>query len=77
MSATVPIPGLLGDEEKQAPCDIYKTDVYGGGCITLYYFWALAFALLMVRVRVRARVRAFEGLGQPKALMVRVRGRAS
>ena len=32
---------------KQAPCDIYKTDVYGGGCITLYYFWTLAFALLM------------------------------
>lgn len=48
MSATVPLPGLLGTNEQLKPCDIYKTDIYGGGCITLYYFWALAFALLMV-----------------------------
>jgi len=48
MSATVPLPGLLGAAEQLKPCDIYKTDIYGGGCITLYYFWALAFALLMV-----------------------------
>ena len=23
-----------------------KTEEYGGGCITLYYFWVLAFATL-------------------------------
>jgi len=46
MSAVVPLP--LGGGEALAPCDIYKTDVYGGGCITLYYFWVLVFAVVMV-----------------------------
>ena len=43
LAATVPVPFLQAGE----PCDIYKTDVYGGGCITLYYWWVLSFALLM------------------------------
>ncbi|KAL3914422.1 MAG: hypothetical protein SGPRY_007631, partial [Prymnesium sp.] len=48
MAAIVPLPGLLGEEQSMEPCDIYKTDTYGGGCITLYYFWALSFAVAMV-----------------------------
>ena len=48
MTAMVPVPGLLGERQELVPCDIYKTEVYGGGCITLYYFWTLAFAVVMV-----------------------------
>ena len=43
LAATVPLPWL----EAGAPCDIYKSDVFGGGCITLYYWWVLTFAMLM------------------------------
>ena len=48
MTAMVAVPGLLGDGAELSPCDIYKTEIYGGGCITLYYFWVLAFAVVMV-----------------------------
>ena len=41
LAATVPMPWL----QAGAPCDIYKTDIYGGGCITLYYWWVLTFAM--------------------------------
>lgn len=44
LAAMVPMPWLQAGE----PCDIYQTDVYGGGCITLYYFWIMAFCTLMV-----------------------------
>ena len=40
LAATVPLPWL----EVGEPCDIYKTDVYGGGC-TLYFWWVLTFAM--------------------------------
>ena len=43
LAATIPLPWLQAGD----PCDIYKTDVYGGGCITLYYFWVLFLAMLM------------------------------
>ena len=43
LAATVPMPWLQAGE----PCDIYKTAEYGGGCITLYYWWVLTFAMLM------------------------------
>ena len=42
LAATVPLPWLQAGE----PCDIYKTDIYGGGCITLYYWWVLTFAMI-------------------------------
>jgi hypothetical protein len=43
LAATVPMPWLQSGE----PCDIYQTDIYGGGCITLYYWWVLSFAVVM------------------------------
>ena len=43
LAATVPLPWLQAGE----PCDIYQTETYGGGCITLYYWWVLSFAALM------------------------------
>lgn len=43
LAATVPLPFLQAGE----PCDIYKTEVYGGGCISLYYWWVLSFGMLM------------------------------
>ena len=30
-----------------APCDMYKTDIYGGGCIDLYYGWVGIFFVAM------------------------------
>ena len=43
LAATVPVAWLQAGD----PCDIYKTDIYGGGCITLYYWWVLTFAMVM------------------------------
>eukprot|EP00322_Chrysochromulina_rotalis_P009689 CAMPEP_0115862760 /NCGR_PEP_ID=MMETSP0287-20121206/18343_1 /TAXON_ID=412157 /ORGANISM="Chrysochromulina rotalis, Strain UIO044" /LENGTH=465 /DNA_ID=CAMNT_0003317193 /DNA_START=47 /DNA_END=1444 /DNA_ORIENTATION=- len=43
LTAVVPMPWLQAGE----PCDIYKTEVYGGGCITLYYWWVLSFGFCM------------------------------
>ena len=43
LTAIIPLPWLQAGD----PCDIYKTDVYGGGCITLYYWWCLSFAFCM------------------------------
>ena len=44
LTAVVALPWLTAD----APCDIYLTDVYGGGCINLYYSWVAVFAVCMV-----------------------------
>lgn len=43
LTAVVPLPLLTAD----SPCDIYLTDVYGGGCIRLYYSWVGVFGVLM------------------------------
>lgn len=77
MAAIVPLPGLLGEEQSMEPCDIYKTDTYGGGCITLYYFWALSFAVAMVAllgldVREQAYMQCFMTLLRAVILAVMV-----
>ena len=38
----VPLPFV--DER---PCDIYQTELYGGGCIHLYYSWIFVFFVAM------------------------------
>ncbi|KAL1530713.1 hypothetical protein AB1Y20_001612 [Prymnesium parvum] len=47
MAAVVPLPGLLRHHDSLATCDIYQTDMHGGSCLTLYYFWVLVFAIAM------------------------------
>ena len=42
LAAAVPLP-FVGE----APCDIYQTQLYGGGCIHLYYSWISVFFVAM------------------------------
>lgn len=43
LSATVPLPLLVDDQ----PCDLYRTSLFGGGCIHLYYAWLGVFFAAM------------------------------